>query len=343
MSKTRTIDTHAHVLTEETMALLRQAASKVGPKLTPIDAESALLDVAGVVYKPFPRGGWDVERRLQDMDAAGVDMQVLSVTPQTFLFNQEAALTNETSIIQNDQIAKLVKQHPDRFMGIATLPMQAPELAAAELTRAVSKLGLRGAQIGTNTNGKNLDDPALEPLWAAASELDAFIMVHPTAVAGADRLKSYYLVNLIGNPLDTTIAAASLVFGGVLERFPNLKFLMVHGGGFTPYQSGRWIHGWNVREEAHGQLPDGPAASLDRLYYDTILHSKTNLEFLIGSLGASRVVLGSDYPFDMAMLDCVEHVRALDISETDRAIVLSQQAEKLLTTRAQSMAKVAAR
>jgi aminocarboxymuconate-semialdehyde decarboxylase len=343
MSKTRTIDTHAHVLTEETMALLRQAAPKVGPKITPIDAESALLDVAGVAYKPFPRGGWDVERRLQDMDAAGVDMQVLSVTPQTFLFNQEAALTNETSIIQNDQIAKLVRQHPDRFMGIATLPMQAPELAAAELTRAMSKLGLRGAQIGTNTNGKNLDDPALEPLWAAASELDAFIMVHPTAVAGADRLKSYYLANLIGNPLDTTIAAASLVFGGVLERFPNLKFLMVHGGGFTPYQAGRWIHGWNVRDEGKVNLPNGPAASLDRLYYDTILHSKTNLEFLIGSLGASRVVLGSDYPYDMAMLDCVEHVRALDISETDRAIVLGQQAEKLLATRAQSAPKVAAR
>jgi aminocarboxymuconate-semialdehyde decarboxylase len=343
MSKTRTIDTHAHVLTEETMALLRQAAPKVGPKITPIDAESALLDVAGVAYKPFPRGGWDVERRLQDMDAAGVDMQVLSVTPQTFLFNQEAALTNETSIIQNDQIAKLVRQHPDRFMGIATLPMQAPELAAAELTRSMSKLGLRGAQIGTNTNGKNLDDPALEPLWAAASELDAFIMVHPTAVAGADRLKSYYLANLIGNPLDTTIAAASLVFGGVLERFPNLKFLMVHGGGFTPYQAGRWIHGWNVRDEGKVNLPNGPAASLDRLYYDTILHSKTNLEFLIGSLGASRVVLGSDYPYDMAMLDCVEHVRALNISETDRAIVLGQQAEKLLATRAQSAAKVAAR
>jgi aminocarboxymuconate-semialdehyde decarboxylase len=343
MSKTRTIDTHAHVLTEETMALLRKAAPKVGPKMTPIDAENAMLEVAGVGYKPFPRGGWDVERRLQDMDAAGVDMQVLSVTPQTFLFNQEAALTNETSIIQNDQIAKLVRQHPDRFMGIATLPMQAPELAAAELTRAMSKLGLRGVQIGTNTNGKNLDDPALEPLWAAASELDAFIMVHPTAVAGADRLKSYYLANLIGNPLDTTIAAASLVFGGVLERFPNLKFLMVHGGGFTPYQAGRWIHGWNVRDEGKVNLPNGPAASLDRLYYDTILHSKTNLEFLIGSLGASRVVLGSDYPYDMAMLDCVEHVRALDISETDRAIVLGQQAEKLLATRAQSAAKVAAR
>jgi aminocarboxymuconate-semialdehyde decarboxylase len=338
MSKTRTIDTHAHVLTEETMALLRKAAPKVGPKMTPIDAENAMLEVAGVGYKPFPRGGWDVERRLQDMDAAGVDVQVLSITPQTLLLNQEAALTNETSIIQNDQIAKLTKQHPDRFMGIATLPMQAPELAAAELTRAMSKLGLRGAQIASNTNGKNLDDPALEPLWAAASDLGAFIMVHPNNVAGGDRLKSYYLANLIGNPLDTTIAAASLVFGGVLERFPNLKFLMVHGGGFTPYQYGRWIHGWEVRDEGKVNLPNGPAASLDRLYYDTILHSKTNLEFLIGSLGASRVVLGSDYPYDMAMLDCVEHVRSLDISETDRAIVLSQQAEKLLTTRVRASA-----
>ena len=111
-------------------------------------------------------------------------------------------------------------------------------------------LGLKGAQIGSNINGRNLDDAALEPVWAAANELDAFIMVHPTSVAGADRLKAYYLVNLIGNPLDTTIAAAALVFGGVIERYPRIKFLMVHGGGFVPYQAGRFKHGWEVRSRA---------------------------------------------------------------------------------------------
>ena len=141
-----------------------------------------------------------------------------------------------------------MKQKPDRFSGIATLPMQAPK-AAEELRRAMTTLGLRGAMIGSNVGGKNLDDPSFEPLWAAAEELDAFMMIHPGNVAGADRLRSYYLGNLIGNPLDTTIAAACLIFGGVLERHPKFKLVMVHGGGFTPYQGGRWVHGWHVRPE----------------------------------------------------------------------------------------------
>jgi aminocarboxymuconate-semialdehyde decarboxylase len=330
MTKVRAIDTHAHVLTDETMGLLRKEAPKIGPILTPIDKDNYVLEVAGTPYKPFPSGGWNVEKRLADMDAAGVDMQLLSNTPQTFLYGQDAALTATTCVIQNDQIAKLVKQHPDRFMGIATLPMQAPDKAADELRRAMRKLALKGAQIGSNIMGKNLDDPSFEPLWAAAAELDAFIMVHPNNVAGADRLKSYYLTNLIGNPLDTTIAAASLVFGGVLERYPKLKFLMVHGGGFTPYQGARWIHGWKVRPEPKVNLPNGPAASLDKFFYDTILHSKTMLEHLIGAIGASRVLLGSDYPYDMAMLDCAAHVRSLDIPEADKATVLGGQAARLL-------------
>jgi aminocarboxymuconate-semialdehyde decarboxylase len=330
MTKVRTIDCHAHVLTDETMAMLRKEAPRIAPTLSPIDQENFVLEVAGLPYKPFPLGGWNIERRLADMDAAGVDMQLLSNTPQTFLYGQDAALTATTCAIQNDQIAKLVKQHPDRFLGIATLPMQAPEKAADELRRAMRKLGLKGAQIGSNVMGRNLDDPALEPVWAAAATLDAFIMVHPTNVAGADRLRSYYLTNLIGNPLDTTIAAASLVFGGVLERHPTLKFFMVHGGGFTPYQGARWVHGWKVRPEPKVNLPNGPAASLDKFFYDTILHSKTMLELLIGAVGAPRVLLGSDYPYDMAMLDCAAHVKSLAIAEADKAAVLAGQAAKLL-------------
>ena len=190
-------------------------------------------------------------------------MQVVSNTPQTFLYNQESGLAAALSALQNEQIAKAVADNPKRLVGIATLPMQAPELAAAELRRAMGTLGLKGAQIGSNINGSNLDDPALEPLWAAANELDAFIMVHPTGVAGAERLKSYYLVNLIGNPLDTTIAAAALVFGGVIERYPRIKFLMVHGGGFVPYQAGRFNHGWQVRAEPRVRLKVPPEASLD--------------------------------------------------------------------------------
>jgi aminocarboxymuconate-semialdehyde decarboxylase len=264
------------------------------------------------------------------MKAAEVDMQVLSNTPQTFLYNQEAALTATTSALQNDEIAKLTKADPDRFMGMATLPMQAPELAATELRRAMGTLALCGAQIGSNINGTNLDDPGLEPFWSAANELGAFIMVHPTRVAGMDRLKSYYLANLIGNPLDTTIAAASLVFGGVVDRFPNIKFFMVHGGGFVPYQAGRWDHGWNVRAEPKVHLKNPPAAAIKKLYFDTILHGKPALEFLVQTFGATNVLLGSDYPFDMGTLECAREVKALSISKADKETILGAHAKKLL-------------
>ena len=330
MTKRATIDVHAHILAEDTMALMRKEAPGVGPRVERIDDDFAVLEVAGTKYRPFPRGGWDMDKRLADLDAAGIDMQVISNTPQTFLYNQEAALTATLAALQNDQIAKAVAAHPERLLGIATLPMQAPQLAADELSRAMRKLGLKGAQIGSHVNGRNLDDPALEPLWATADELDAFIMVHPTQVAGAERLKSYYLVNLIGNPLDTTIAAAALVFGGVIARFPRIKFLMVHGGGFVPYQAGRWEHGWQVRPEPQEKLKVSPAASIGRLLFDTILHGQPALEYLVATAGASRVLLGSDYPFDMGTLEGVRQVQALSISEADKATILGGAALRLL-------------
>jgi len=323
---TRTIDTHTHVLADATIKLLQKEVPRLGLKLTPIDGDNSVLEVAGVPYRPFPRGGHDIARRFEDMDAAEVDMHALSVSPQTWLYGQDAAIGAAAASIQNDEIARLVKEHPDRFAGIATLPMQAPEKAAAELRRAMTKLGLHGAMVGSNVGGKNLDDPSFEPLWATAAELDAFMVVHPGNVAGADRLRSYYLGNLIGNPLDTTIAAACLIFGGVLARYPKLDFVMVHGGGFIPYQGGRWVHGWQVRPEPKVHLNHSPEKYLDRFLYDTILHSKASLEFLIASVGAERVFLGSDYPYDMGMMDCVRHVRALGIAPADRDTILGGHA-----------------
>jgi len=327
---TQTIDVHAHILSEETIRLLHSEAPKVAPKLSDIDDQFGTLDVAGSVYRHFPRGGWDLERRLQDMAASKVDVQVLSVCPQTFVYAQPPALAAAFARIQNEQLAKLVKAHPDRFHAIGTLPMQAPKLAADELRHAVSKLGLRGAQIGSNVAGKNLDDPELEPVWATAAELDAFILLHPINVAGVDRLSSYYLNNLIGNPLDTTIAAACLVFSGVLERHPTLKICLSHGGGFVPYQAGRFLHGWHVRKEPKNKLPKPPTESLGRFYFDTIVHSKDVLEFLVGNAGVDRVLLGSDYPFDMGMPDGVLQVRGLPIPAGDQASILGGRAKALL-------------
>jgi len=324
----RTIDTHTHILTQETAALLTKAGVKV--TITPDDAESAALDVAGVVYRPFPTGGFDIARRLKDMDAASVDVHVLSATPQTYLYSQEPALGATLAAIQNDQMAKHIAAHPGRFMGIATLPLQDPRRAADELRRAMTKLGLKGSMFASNIMGKNLDDPSFEPVWATAEELGAFMFVHPNNVAGADRLKSYYLQNLIGNPLDTTIAAACLYFGGVLDRHPKLTFMLAHGGGFTPYQSARWEHGWKVRPEPKKNISRQPQNIARRFFYDTILHSDKTLEAMIGLVGSDRVLLGSDYPYDMAMLDCVAHVQSLKISDLDKATILGGHAEKLL-------------
>jgi aminocarboxymuconate-semialdehyde decarboxylase len=328
---TKTIDIHTHVLADATVKLMQKEIPSLGLKMAPYDADNAVCEVAGVAYRPFPRGGHDIERRFQDMDAAEVDVHLLSAAPQTWLYGQEAAVGVTASAIQNDEIARHVKEHPERFSGIATLPMQAPDKAADELRRAMRKLGLHGAMIGSNIGGKNLDDPSFEPLWAAAEELDAFMMIHPGNVAGADRLRSYYLGNLIGNPLDTTIAGACLIFGGVLERHPKLNFIMSHGGGFIPYQGGRWVHGWEVRPEPKVNVKHSPAPYLDRFLYDTILHAQAPLEFLISSVGANRVFLGSDYPYDMGTGECVRQVRAANISAADRDIILGGHAAKILS------------
>jgi aminocarboxymuconate-semialdehyde decarboxylase len=328
---TKTIDMHTHVLADATVKLMQKEIPSLGLKMAPYDADNAVCEVAGVAYRPFPRGGHDIERRFKDMDAAEAEVHLLSAAPQTWLYGQEVAVGVTASAIQNDEIARHVKEHPERFSGIATLPMQAPDKAADELRRAMRKLGLHGAMIGSNIGGKNLDDPSFEPLWTAAEELDAFMMIHPGNVAGADRLRSYYLGNLIGNPLDTTIAGACLIFGGVLERHPKLNFIMSHGGGFIPYQGGRWVHGWEVRPEPKVHVKHSPAPYLDRFLYDTILHAQAPLEFLISSVGANRVFLGSDYPYDMGTGECVRQVRAANISAADRDIILGGHAAKILS------------
>lgn len=325
----RTFDIHAHILEKETVAALNAATPEAQVSLTDTDDDFSDLTVRGVTYKKFPRGGWDVARRLADMDRIGYDRQLLAATPQTFLYDIPAEHGLIAAQVQNDAIMARCSAMPDRFMGLATLPMQAPDKAAAELARAMDK-GMSGAMIGSNTNGANLDDPALEPLWAEAERRGAFMMIHPVKVAGMDRQKSYYLQNFIGNPLDTTIAAASIVFGGVLERFPGLKIVLSHGGGFTPYQAARWIHGWAERDEAKLRLKGDPGPSIDRLIYDAILHDGLPLQFLVDYAGSKRVLLGSDYPFDMGQYDQIEVINGLRLTDAERRDLLAVAAEALV-------------
>jgi len=331
MTRPRTIDCHTHILSEDAMRALAKESPQVAPIMTKRGDPACKLTINGaVVQDPFPRALWDTEERLRDMDAHGVDMQVLAPTVFTFFYDREPALGLACAMLQNDAIAAEIKRHPDRFLGLASVPLQAPEIAASELERAMTEQGLRGAMIGSHVNGCNLDDSELEPFWAAADALGAFIFVHPHAGAAPERLGSYYLKNLVGLPFETTVAGASLVFGGVIERHPGLKVCLSHGGGFLPYQAGRFRHGHEVRPEAKVNLKRPPQESIGRLFYDTILHSKQTLEFLVALAGAEHVLLGSDYPFDMGNLDCVARVEALDIAAPDRDLILGDYADVVL-------------
>ena len=329
---TRTIDVHAHILSQQMIRLLAKQSPRVAPKLVRQADGSFIMEIAGkVVQNPMPPEIWDIDLRLRDMDAHRVDMQVLSNNVATFFYGEDFDLGAACAALQNDEIAAVVARHPDRFLGIATLPLQHPGKAADELRRAMRSLALRGAQIGSHVDERNLDDPALEPVWATANELGAFILVHPhdPRVPGAP-LNGYYMRNFVGLPFETTVAGAALLFGGVLERHPDIKFCLCHGGGFVPYQAGRFLHAWSVRPEARRNLQAAPEESLARLHYDTITHSKHALEFLIDAAGPQRVLLGSDYPFDMGNLDCVARVEALSLSQDVRDAVLGGRASEIL-------------
>jgi aminocarboxymuconate-semialdehyde decarboxylase len=328
------IDVHAHAITDSAFRALARETPSVGLKLTDIDDASMILEIGGVVQNPFPRSAFDLDLRFRDLKEAGIDLQVVSPSPHFFLYDEDAAVTAATSAIVNDELIALADAHPDRFLALGTLPLQDAAAAMRELERIMRHPRVRGAIIGTNVAGRNLDNPALEAFWEAAAALGAFILVHPHKIAGGDRMKSYYLKNIIGNPLETTIAAGSLLYHGVLDRYPTLKFCLSHGGGFVPYQAGRFRHGWQVRPEDRGAAAGGLEPGLGRFLYDTILHDAEALKFLLDHAGAERVMLGSDYPFDMGTLDGVRQVRSLDVPSAVKDALLHDNAERLLSRNA---------
>ncbi|WP_169742809.1 amidohydrolase family protein [Muricoccus aerilatus] len=324
------IDAHAHVLTEAMIAGIARDVPGLAPRLTRLDDEAAVLEILDVRQNPFPRAAWDLERRFADMAAQRVDMQVVCNIPHTFLYEGDAGAADAVSEIQNEAIGALGRAHPGRLAGLATAPMQDPVRAAATLARAVTAHGLRGLHIGSNIAGRNLDDPALDAVWEVADQHGLLVLVHPHKVVAAERMRSYYLTNLIGNPLETTIAAASLVFGGVIERHPRVRFLLSHAGGFVPFQAGRFRHGWRVRPEPRARLKGDPAESLDRLLYDSITHAPGPLRFLLEEVGPERILFGTDYPFDMGTASGVEEVEAAIADPAARNAILSGNARRLL-------------
>ena len=281
------------------------------------------------VTDPIDEEFVDIELRLASMDRQGVDVQALSLT-NPMVYWASPALGLALSQAYNDAASAVHIKHKSRFVGLAMLPMQDPALALKELDRAAKLPGMRGLYLATNINGVDLDDKRFWDIYARVEELDWTIFLHPVETIGSERTKRFFLRNLLGNPFDTCIAAASLIFGGVLDAFPNLEINLPHAGGAFPGLIGRLDHGTRVRPELK-HMQKLPSEYMRRFTYDIIGHSNEINMNLIRMVGADRILLGSDYCFDIGLSDPVGTVEQLDtLSEEDRDLILGKTAARLL-------------
>jgi aminocarboxymuconate-semialdehyde decarboxylase len=266
------------------------------------------------------------------MDSLGVDMHVLSPYSGFYNYHLDTGVAIATSKDSNDEISQMAKTWPDRFAGLATLPMQEVKAATTELERVMVHLGFKGAMINDHVNRRTLDEPEFLPFWKAAEQLGAFILFHQGGeTIVSSRMKRYHLPNTIGNLADRTITFASLVFGGVMDACPDLKICLCHGGGYTCYGIGRMDRGWQVRSEARVQISQPPSAYLRRFHYDCIVYTESALRYLIDTVGIDRVVFGTDWPYDMVFDWPVSWILSLEsLTQDEKAAILWQNLERLL-------------
>lgn len=270
----------------------------------------------------------DPDRRLSDMDAMGVDIQVVGPMPMHHYW-AEPALAERFTLRTNEAVAAHCKHAADRLVGLGTVPVQHPDLAAELLTDAVHRLGLRGFSVSTNVAGRELADPAFEPLWAKAAELGAVVFVHPWGCTLGARLADNYLANSVGQPVENTVALATLILSGLLDRLPGLRLCFAHGGGYLPTGIARADHAWHVRPDARGSVRP-PSEYLRQIWFDALVYTPAALRALVDAAGPHHVVLGTDYPFDMGILDPLDRLAAAGLDRDDTAAIESTNALTLL-------------
>jgi len=263
-----------------------------------------------------------LSERLRDLDDMGIDIQLVMPPPAQCYYTVPIDISVKATRIVNDGIAEYVARTPDRFIGLSSVPMPDGKEAAAELERAMRSLGMKGAQVLTNVAGRELSDPQFAPFWAKAEELGALVVIHPNGFTEGQRLTRFYFNNVIGNPFETALALHYLIFDGVLERHPNLKLLAVHGGGYLGAYSGRIDHAWGARPDCRVGLRHRPTHYLKKVFVDSVVFTPHQLASLVEVFGADHVLMGTDYPFDMAESDPLGHLASVEAfdSKTVEAI-----------------------
>jgi aminocarboxymuconate-semialdehyde decarboxylase len=304
------VDIHSHYVSPRVRAAAEREGERYGVRVLGGREGEPLLQIGDqTISRPLSPEIQELERRQEVMAHQTIDRELLSTWLDCTGYALPADRGTAWARLMNDAMAEDVKAAPPgRFAAVCSVPLQDGRAAAAELQRALGTLGYHGAVIGTNVNGRNLEERDLDPFWAAAQEARAPIIIHPAFVVETPRVADYHHFNLLGNPYDTAIAASSMVFGGVCDRYPDLQVVLVHGGGDFPYQIGRLTHGWSVRPEAQRNLKTPPLDYLKWFYYDTLLYYPPALRYLAEVVGTDRLMLGTDYPFEMCPDDPVRIV-----------------------------------
>jgi aminocarboxymuconate-semialdehyde decarboxylase len=293
------IDIHSHVIPERVITAIAADPGRFQARVVGEGAARKVVHDQGYVYPLFDEFR-QTEAKLEAMDRKGIDISVISPAPPMFYYWADADLALEMARLVNDGVADMVADQPQRLRGMATVPMQHPDAAVAELERAVREYGFKAVEVGTSIEGAQLAEERFRPLLRRAAELGVFVFAHPYYVGAKSGLEDYYLTNLIGNPLDTTVMLANLMFSGRLDELPDLRIVLAHGGGFAPYQVGRLARGHAVRAETRGTSKSSPKDLLKRIYFDSLVFEPQALRYLIDLVGADHVCIGTDAPFDMA-------------------------------------------
>jgi aminocarboxymuconate-semialdehyde decarboxylase len=311
-----TIDIHAHIVVPEAAKV---ALPHVDVSRIPLAhfSDAATKEINAGQEKDIREVMTTIDRRLSDLDRMGIDIQVVAPAPGQCYYYVDSKIAESAHRITNDGVAEFCMRKPDRFLGLGGVTLQEPDLAVQELDYVMSELRLKGVQILTNVDGRELSDPLYRPFFARAEQLGALIMLHPNGFTQGERFTHFYFNNVIGNPLETTLALHNLIFSGTLARFPDLKLLAVHGGGYLPAYSGRIDHAWGARRDSHGDLPLPPTTYLRQVYLDTVVFTYHQLAYLLEVFGPDRILMGTDYPFDMAEFNPIGHIAGVNGMDED--------------------------